>query len=238
MGFRLTGLILAILLMAGCQTELYSGLGEEEANRMLSTLLERGIDAEKVAKGKNGFNILVDNQDVVRSLDILAANGLPWPKYETLGQVFSGQGMISSPLEEQSRLSFALAQELAETFSHIDGVLTARAHVVLAAHDQTTGQTTPASASIFLRHTPDSQVVNMTAKIKEISAQSVPGLAFDKVSVMLVPVRSEVILSEVTPQAWATRPLPLALMTLGLAALLFLAYYLGRRLSRPGPGVG
>jgi type III secretion protein J len=188
--------VLSLSFISACNTELYSGLSEEDANLILKTLLERGVDTDKVDGGKNGYSIKVPKEDLVRSLEILAANGLPKAKYSSLGEIFNGEGMISSTVEEQSRLAFALSQELSETFSRIDGVLTARTHVVLASYNQATGAVTPASCAIFLRHLPDSPVINMTAKIREISSQSVPGLDYEKVAVMLVPVRESTVLGE------------------------------------------
>jgi type III secretion protein J len=185
-----------LLLAAGCQQELYSGLPEEEANLMLVTLLENGLDAEKAARGKAGFAILVQKDDLVRSLNLLKSHGLPREKFQNLGQVFSGQGMIASPTEEQARLAFATSQELAEPFARIDGVMTARAHVVLARHDAATGQTTPSSAAVFIRHQPDSPVGDLQGKIKEVCARAVPGLEYDRVSVMLVPVRENLVWPE------------------------------------------
>ena len=181
-------------LLAGCRSEIYSGLDEDEANLMLVLLLSRDFDAEKASQGKNGFAILVEKRQTAAALELLSANGHPRAKHESMGGVFSGQGMISTPVEEQARLSYALSQELSETFSRIDGVLTARVHVVLAARDQTGAVSTPASAAVFLRHLPDSPAVNLTPKIKEISSKSVPGLSEEAVSVMLVPVRLDVVL--------------------------------------------
>jgi type III secretion protein J len=182
------------LLLTACQQDLYSGLVEGEANLMLATLLENGIDAEKAARGKNGFSIGVPKADVVRALKILESRSLPREGFKNMGEVFSGQGMIASPTEEQARLAFALSQELAATFAQIDGVLTSRTHVVFAHHDSASGATTPASVAVFLRHVPDSPVADLQGKIKETCVQAVPGLGYDKVSVMLVPVRQEVVL--------------------------------------------
>ena len=100
--------------------------------------------------------------------------------------------MISSTTEEQARLAYALSQELADTFSRIDGVLTARVHVVLGQTDLGTGNVTPPSAAVFLRHTPESQATRLIPYIRELAANAVPGLMQDKVSVMLVPVRETV----------------------------------------------
>ena len=117
--------------LLGCQVEVYRGLTEAQVNTMLSTLLKRGIRAEKTAAGKAGFTLSVDEDQLVQSLEILKENNLPRADYENLGKVFSGQGMISSASEEQARMAYAISQELSDTFSRIDGVLTARVHVVL-----------------------------------------------------------------------------------------------------------
>jgi type III secretion protein J len=221
-------LLLAAVFLLGCQTELYTGLSEEEANLMLSALLSRDIAAEKAAIGKNGYAISVDKKNVVRALDLLKTSGLPRPAHKNLGEVFSGQGMISTALEEQSRLAYALAQELSETFSKVDGVLTARVHVVLADHDVTGVLTTPASCSVFLRHLPESPAVRLTAKIKEVAAKAVPGLNEDKISVMLVSARPEVVLPEPVSRsgfkAWLIYPS-------GTVLLGLLAYGILRRLG-------
>ncbi|MDR0441298.1 MAG: type III secretion inner membrane ring lipoprotein SctJ [Candidatus Accumulibacter sp.] len=188
--------LLLVLFLVGCRQDLYSGLPEAEANQILATLLENGIDANKVSRGKNGFTVAVEKSDLVHALKILESHSLPRENFKNLGEVFSGQGMIASPIEEQARLAFAIEQELAGTFARIDGVLTARAHVVLERHDAATGVTTPSSAAVFLRHTPDSPVVDFQGKIKETCVQAVPGLVYEKVSVMLVPVRAEVLLPD------------------------------------------
>jgi type III secretion protein J len=192
--FRSLCAVFLVLLLAGCRQELYAGLQEDEANQMLAVLLENGIAAQKEAQGKKGYTILTPEKEVVRSLKLLNAKSLPRASFRNMGEVFSGQGMVASPTEEQARFAFALSQELAETFSKIDGVLTSRAHVVLAQHDAGSGVDTPASAAVFLRHAPDSPVADLQAKIKETCAQAVPGLRYDQVSVMLVPVREDVVL--------------------------------------------
>ena len=51
---------------------------------------------------------------------------------------------------------------------------------------------TPPSAAVFLRHTPESQATRLISHIRELTANAVPGLLQDKVSVMLVPVRETV----------------------------------------------
>ena len=153
-------LLSLLLLLSGCKVEMYSGLSEDQANQMLSTLLRRGIEAEKQAAGKNGYTLLVDDDQLVRALQVLKENSLPREAFKNLGEVFAGDGMISSTSEVQARMSYALSQELADTLSRIDGVLTARVHVVLGVNDKVNNITIAPSAAVFLRHTLDSPVVN------------------------------------------------------------------------------
>lgn len=96
-------------------------------------------------------------------------------------------------------MSYALSQELADTFSRIDGVLTARVHVVLGVNDPVNNIRIEPSAAVFLRHTPDSPVVNLVPEIRELTASSVASLKYDNVSVMLVPVRESVTVPENVP---------------------------------------
>ena len=183
--------IMSLLLLTGCKTEIYQGLSENQANTMLSLLLRHGIPAEKVGS-KNGYTLTVEENRIVQALEILKENSLPREDFQSLGKVFAAEGMISSATEEQARLAFAISQELSDTFSRIDGVLTARVHVVLSHTDLSTGNITPPSAAVFLRHTPESQATRLIPHIRELTANSVPALMQDKVSVMLVPVRETV----------------------------------------------
>lgn len=190
-------LLISIILLCGCKVEVYQGVNEMQANAMLATLLKHGIVAEKQNTGKTGYTIRVDKSRLAESLELLRESGFPKEQYKSLGSIFSGEGMIASASEDQARLSYALSQELAGTFSRISGVLSARVHVALASGDQELEQRTPASAAIFLLHTPVSPVVNLVPKIRELTSMSVPELSADKVSVVLVPVRESMTIPTV-----------------------------------------
>lgn len=180
---KIAAALACALMLTACDQTLYSNLSESDANEMLVTLLKRGVDAKKSAQGEV-FSIVVPEEQLVRSLEIIGEHSLPREQFQSLGTVFSGQGMIASQTEEQARLAFAISQELSATFSRIDGVLDARVHVVLVQHEQASGLTTPPSAAIFIRHTKDSPVESMIAEVKDIAAKAVPGLTYDRVTVM------------------------------------------------------
>ena len=86
---------------------------------------------------------------------------------------------------------FALSQELSRTVSEIDGVLSARVHLVLPENDPLRQQLVPSSASVFIRHRSNTPVGNLVPQVKMLVANGVAGLSYDKVSVVLVPVEPQ-----------------------------------------------
>lgn len=187
-------LAFGVLTLAGCQQTLYQNLTERHANEIMAALLKRGVYAVKTDEGKGMFSVAVDESQVVSSLEILRRQSLPPDDFSTLGTVFEKEGMMSSPLEEEARLSFAIAQELAGTCAQLDGVLNARAHVVMQEQDQVTGAVTPASASIFVRYLPGSSVEQYVPHIRNLAANAVPNLKYDKTYVFLFPASDTIIM--------------------------------------------
>lgn len=191
--FSLLLLLFALVVsLSACQKALYQDLNEQQVNEMLALLLKYEMKAEKVSQGKGLFTLTIEEKELIQALEILNKNNLPRPSYTNLGEIFKGDSMISSSTEENARLAYAISQELTDTFSQIDGVLTARVHIVLGSTNPTTDEYTKPSAGIFLRHTSESPVINYIANIKEVTAKSVPNLSFDDISVMFIPVREEV----------------------------------------------
>lgn len=176
-----------LLLLAACKVELYSNLSEEEANAMLAILLNNGITSEKVI-AKEGVSLEVDEGEVARAVQILRMQGYPREKFASMGDLFKKEGLISSPTEERVRFIYALSQGLAETISQIDGVLAARVHVVLPNNNFADENAKPSSAAVFIRHRNDHNLEQFIPQIKILVTNSIEGLSYDKVSVVLFPV--------------------------------------------------
>jgi type III secretion protein J len=122
------------------------------------------------------------------AVDLLRGLGYPRRQYSSLGDVFSGEGFVVSPLEERARLIYGLTEELARTISDVDGVLSARVHVVLPTSDRFSQDRTPSSAAVFIRHDGAIDLGPLVPQIKLLVANSIEGLGYEKVSVVLVPV--------------------------------------------------
>ncbi len=176
-----------MLLLQGCKTELYSALPETDANEMLSVLLRNNIEAEKVQGKKGVVDLKVERSQISVAIQTLKAHGFPKKSYANLGGVFKKEGLISSPLEERARYIHAVSEELSETISRIDGVLSTRVHVVLPESDQAGTKINPSSASIFVKHDEDVELNAYISKIKLLVNNSIEGLDYEKITVVLFP---------------------------------------------------
>ncbi|MGX1346056.1 type III secretion system YscJ/HrcJ family lipoprotein [Bradyrhizobium japonicum] len=124
-----------LLSLIGCKTDLYTKIQEREANEMLALLLGKGVDAVRVVAKDGTSTIQVEEKQLAYSIDLLNVEGLPRQSFKNLGEVFKGSGLVASPIEERARYVYALSEELSRTISDIDGVLSARVHVVLPKND-------------------------------------------------------------------------------------------------------
>ncbi|MDP0560998.1 MAG: type III secretion inner membrane ring lipoprotein SctJ [Candidatus Endonucleobacter sp. (ex Gigantidas childressi)] len=178
------------LLLVGCKVDLYTGLGESEGNEMLAILLDGGISTDKIQDKDKNVTLLIKSDDVARAIKLLKSYGYPKEKFLSTVDIFPKEGLISSPTEEKARYTYSMSQELSSTLSMIDGVITARVHVVLPQKtDSLTEITYPASASVFVKYTPELELSGFIPKVKTLVANSIDGLALDKIAVSLFPAR-------------------------------------------------
>ncbi len=180
-------LCLAVFL-AGCSVDLYDNLDQKQANEIVSVLFRHGIPSERIISKDGKYTVRVDDGRFAEAISILNDQGLPKQKFASLGEVFKNDGIVASPVQERAQMIFALSQELSRTISDIDGVLSARVHLVLPENDPLRQQLIPSSASVFIRHTSNTAVSNLTPQVKMLVANGVAGLSYEKVSVVLVPV--------------------------------------------------
>ena len=193
---------------------------------MLALLLMDGIDAAKVTTKDGAISLTVERSQFAAAIDALHARGYPHEKFSTINDVFQPSGLIASPVQEQARYLWALGQELSRTVAQIDGVLTARVQVVLPDNDLLNRNPTPSSASVFVRYDDASHVADLVPQIKMLVANSVAGLAYAKVSVVLVAVSNTAMRPPPSPApAWQGRGLTALVAVLGGGlALLFIAW--------------
>lgn len=179
----------AALLLAACQQDLYSNLSEVEANQMLAVLIANGVQAEKVARGKEGFSVAVDTGAMVRAIALLNDAGFPRNSRESIGKVFQKTGIMSSPFEERVRYIYALGEEVGATLGQIDGVVSARVHIVLPEAPQMGQPVKPSSAAVFIRHQPGVDLDFFAPQIRRLVSSAIEGLDPTQVTVVMTEAR-------------------------------------------------
>ena len=183
---RLALLALLLTLTACAKSPLFSDLNESEADQIVAVLLDKDIQCDKVAGKEGAWVVNIDKKDFPRAVAILDSAGLPRDRFKSMGDIFQKSGLVSTPSEERIRFMYALSQELGQTIEKFDGVVTARVHIALSENDS--GETPrPASAAVFIKYRPGYDLESVKPDIKNLVAKSVEGLAYDNVTVMLVP---------------------------------------------------
>lgn len=193
----LAALLAALLLLGGCKAELNRGLSEVEANEIVAVLLRAGISAGRTAEKTGTLTVSVEESRFADAVDLLRSHGLPKRQHATVTDIFKGDGLVASPMEERARYVYAVSEGLAGTIAQIDGVLSARVHIVLPDNDALRRDPSPSSAAVFIRHAPGAPVGDVVPQIKMLVANAVSGLTYDKVSVVVVPAAATVGPSQV-----------------------------------------
>ncbi|WP_213989514.1 type III secretion inner membrane ring lipoprotein SctJ [Sodalis sp. dw_96] len=251
MGISVLKYLLILLLTLGLsacddQTVLNSGLAENDANDIVAELSQYHIDAVKRID-KSGIAVLVDKDDIERSVNILDAAGLPRKARTNLGEVFQKNGVISSPLEERARYIYALSQEVESTLAQIDGVVVARVHVVLPERIAPGEPIQPASASVFIKYQEKLDPDSIEPRIRRLVSTSIPGLAGrdnNDLAIVFVPAKSyqdHVEVVKLGPFQLSPEQFSLikgALTVAGITLLLIAAILMiriGRKPGKPAP---
>ncbi|WP_431689420.1 type III secretion system inner membrane ring lipoprotein SctJ [Hahella sp. NBU794] len=182
---------LLVFALSGCKETLYSDLTEKEGAEMLSILLEEGLEAEKVP-GQKGQTVAlsVERAQLSQAIRLLKSRGYPRDDFTSVGELFKKDGLISSPLEERARYIYGLSQEIAATLSQLDGVITARVHVVMPEVENKKAPLKVSSASVFIKYESTVNLDDFVPQIKLLVNNSIEGLSYDNIAVALFPTQA------------------------------------------------
>jgi type III secretion protein J len=238
------GVWVVALLVLGCDARIQRGLDEKQANEIESVLTERGFEARKVVEPgkKPTFAIEVDDEQSADAIRVLAELGLPHQRADGFGEVFGKGSLVPTPTEERALYVEALSGEVARTLESVEGVLSARVHLVLPPPARPGTPLVGGKASAFLRVRPGQldRLGQQRAELRALIAGSVEGLSPDSVTLVVNEVSSQV-----PPPAKSASPaqrLRALVMVMGTAlsilaiVLVLLAFRLRRyRIERAKP---
>jgi type III secretion protein J len=189
------GRLLAVLVLAGlvsaCEDEIYRNLSQRDANEMVAVLARNGVSASR-ATGENGtYRLLVSSGSFPLAVEVLRQAGYPRETYRSIADIFPGDSLITSPFEQRARMTYALNQEIGRTLSGIDGVVSARVHVVVPDADLRGAPQVRPSASVMIQALPSIDADELAPKIRQLVASSVAGLNYRDVAVAFFPASGE-----------------------------------------------
>jgi len=206
MTIRKTGFaLLAVLALAGCRIEVYDNLSQRDANEITALLLSSSIDAKRVEDKDGMFAVDVPEGDFAAAVQLISDSGLPRPQFRSMVDVFDNDRLISSPSEERARLGYAVSQELSQTVSEIDGVVSARVHLATPAVDPLGRRVNKSSASVAIHHEEALPTDGLVPRIKLLVSHAVDDLEYDDVLVALFPVGGRRNLNSAPVRAVAER---------------------------------
>lgn len=185
-------LVLVAVLLTACDTPIASDLSEDEAQEALVVLQRYGVAASKqrVGEGKEAtWSLMVPETQATQANQILDRYELPRKKPDGLAEVFSASGLIPTAVEEKAKYLMALQGELAHTLEIVDGVVSARVHIVLPERDplsETGGEA--ATAGVFIKYRGDHEPLT-NEEIKQIVSHAVDGLESVQVAVVMKKIQ-------------------------------------------------
>ncbi|MEJ6402711.1 type III secretion system inner membrane ring lipoprotein SctJ [Yoonia sp. 2307UL14-13] len=240
------------LSLTGCKEVLFSDLEEIEANEMVAILAASGIDATRERDKDNIYSLLISASDIATATTLLRVEGYPKPKFQSLGDVFSAEGIVGTPFEQHARYIHAMNEELSRTVTSISGVRSARVLVTAPPKERYEREAPAATASVTINYDPGFDIDNEVPKIKAVIAHSLPNLEYDNVAVAFFPTSGPQVATKA-----ATNPAPTIIeaslfpkagnsagtsggsnIHLGIVGTLSLILALGLGLVRFGPALG
>ncbi|EJT01327.1 nodulation protein (plasmid) [Rhizobium sp. CCGE 510] len=204
------------LFLAACSQDVLTGLDQRDALDAQVLLERAGISVTMKSEKGGTYAIAAESADHARAIELLAGAGLPRQSFGNVAELFPGNGFLVTPYEQKARMSYAIEQQLAETLSGLDGVATARVHVVLPEENGRGPIKEKARAAAVLQYRPGANLNEIDMKSRSVLVNSIRDLSYEDVSVVVSPW------SEVgAPAAPAAAPAPAAPVTSAPAAAPF-----------------
>ncbi|WP_224369356.1 type III secretion protein [Hyalangium versicolor] len=196
--------LLALLFATGCSIELQHGLTEEDANEIYVLLSKNGINATKLASGEGKemmFTIVVSKSDAAQAAELLRSNSLPRPLEKGFNHFAKGS-MVPTAAEERAMMLKAVAGEVSNALTKVDGVLESNVIVnIPETNDLTQPDKKPMpSASVMVRYRPtlEGKPPLTEKEVQQFVSSAVQELTPDKVTVLLTPALAPV--AETNPE--------------------------------------
>ncbi|MGB0893413.1 MAG: type III secretion system inner membrane ring lipoprotein SctJ [Parashewanella sp.] len=179
-------LLSLVLLLTACKVELYRELPQDEANQMVALLRLNNIDAETDIDPKSGMaTLMIDENKFINAVALLRQNGFPKPKYMGIEDLFPSGQLVTSPAQEEAKISYLKEQQLERTLSNMEGVISARVSIADPTQEDQFQAQQQKSASVYIKYSPQANLKTQENQIKSLIQNAVPGLTYERITVFL-----------------------------------------------------
>ena len=237
-------MLVVAFVLAACRSQIQHGLDERDANEIVTVLVSRGFQAQKVAeKGKKPtWAIEVEDDRATDAMRVLTELKLPRPQRTTTRDVAQSGGLIDTPSAEKLRQVEALEGDIEQTIETMDGVVSAGVELVVPLASRPGVVANPSKASALLRVHPQSleRLQQQREQLKSLIAGSVEGLKPDDVALVVDPVETHVTM--VVPEVADIIRYKVIIIVLAVLLTLVSGLLVGmtlhlRRMMKPAPPV-
>ncbi len=179
-------LVVLLFLLAACKVELYRDLPQNEANHMVALLRLNSIDASNDIDPKTGMaTLMIDENKFINAVALLRQNGFPKPKYMSIEDLFPSGQLVTSPAQEDAKISYLKEQQLERTLSNLEGVISARVSIAESTQSDEFQAKEEKSASVYIKYSPQANLTTQENQIKSLIQNAVPGLSYDRITLFL-----------------------------------------------------
>ncbi|HUM12703.1 MAG TPA: flagellar M-ring protein FliF [Myxococcaceae bacterium] len=222
---RLSLLAVAAMTLpaVACSASVQHGLDERQANELQTVLMERGFQARKVVEDGRPptWAVEVEAADAADAVRVLAELGLPRARTPGVRELLK-PGLVPDPVEQHALLVEAQSGELARTLEAVDGVVSARVHLVRPQPNRSGMPSAPTKAAVYLRaqRSAAPRLQAIEHELRALVAGSVEGLEPAAVTLVVSEVVSTVPPRALPPvrSAWAPALLGAGVLVLGGAS--------------------
>ena len=179
---------IGVVLVLGCSMPIQHGLDETAANEILTSLARAGVPASKSRDEDGSFAVVVARGDGLRAMELMRSLGLPRGSRTGFGEIYKQPSLVPTPTEERARYVEARGGEIARTLETVDGVVSARVHLVLPEPDPLAVDGKPrvaAQAAVLLKVRAGRPAPIGEGDVQKLVAGSMPGLDLSAVAVVV-----------------------------------------------------
>jgi type III secretion protein J len=221
-----------LLTLTGCSKAITSDVTERDATEIVVALKGYGIPSSKATSDGKKWSVSVSPGDWSDASQVMFSAGLPRAEHPGFAELMKKDSLVSSPNAERAKMLYAMGNELSRSLQDIDGVISARVHLVVPEKDPFKEKPKPSSASVLIKHSAELKPAELEQPIRNFISRSAEGLTPETVSVTFVPAKMPWSTRSQGTASWPSNLLTAVLAALALIFVAIAGYFVFSKRSK------